>query len=63
MCKDSPIDRIVSGQKLAALICAANGRSPIMCQIELMDQVTWCSTATRTRLAQKNAVSEPTRTS
>ena len=30
-----------------------------MWQIELIDQVTWCSTATRTSPAQKNAVSAP----
>jgi hypothetical protein len=30
-----------------------------MWQIELMDQVTWCRTATRTRPAQKKAVSAP----
>src|SRR5262249_40384258 len=36
-----------------------NGRSPIMWQMELVDHVTWCSTATRTNPAQKNAVSAP----
>ena len=30
-----------------------------MWQIELIDQVTWCRNATRTRLAQKNAVTAP----
>ena len=36
-----------------------NGRFPIMWQIELVDQVTWCSAAMRTSPAQKNAVSAP----
>src|SRR5215469_18863785 len=32
---------------------------PNVWQTELIDQVTWCSRQTRTRLAQKNAVSAP----
>src|SRR3954465_13375523 len=49
----SPKLRIASGQKLALLSRAAKGRSPIMWQIELIDQVTWCSRKIRTREAQK----------
>src|SRR5690606_8219772 len=59
LCHDSPIDRIASGQKFADLSRALYGRSPMMWQIELIDHVTWCTTATRTRLPQKNAVSAP----
>ena len=53
------MDRTASGQKFVALPWARNGRSPIMWQIELIDQVTWCSTAMRTSPAQKNAVNAP----
>jgi hypothetical protein len=49
------MDAMASGQKFAERSRALNGRSPIRWQIELTDQVTWCSTATRTRPAQKNA--------
>jgi hypothetical protein len=59
LCQDSPIDRIASGQTLPALSRLANGRSPSMWQIELIDHVTWCRTPTRTSPAQKNAVSAP----
>src|SRR5215203_5511166 len=59
LCHDSPKDRIASGQKFADLSRAANGRSPIAWQIELIDQVTWCSSPIRTRLAQKKADSAP----
>ncbi len=50
---------MASGQKLALLSRAANGRSPMVWQIELIDQVTWCRTHTRTSEAQKNAESAP----
>src|SRR4051794_796073 len=59
LCQDSPIDRMASGQKFAALSRLAKGRAPIMWQIELIDQVTWCRNDTRTRPAQKNAVTAP----
>ena len=52
-------DRNASGQKFADLSRAAKGRSPIMWQMELTDQVTWCSSAMRTRPAQKKQVSAP----
>jgi hypothetical protein len=53
------MDRIASGQKFAALSRLAEGRSPIMWQIELIDQVTWCRNDTRTSPARKNAVNAP----
>jgi hypothetical protein len=37
----------------------SNGRSPIMWQIELTENVTWCNSATRTSPAQKKAVRAP----
>ena len=49
LCHDSPKDRTASGQTLREWSRAANGASPIMWQIELIDHVTWCSSATRTR--------------
>ena len=55
-------ERNASGQKFADLSRAANGRSPIMWQIELTDQVTWCSTAMRTRPAQKKRSARRSRT-
>ena len=57
----SPNEMIASGQKLDALSPwrTSNGRSPYTWQTELIDQVTWCSRAMRTRPAQKNAVSAP----
>src|SRR5918999_829112 len=59
LCHDSPIDGIASQQTLPDLSRLLKGRLPTVWQIELIDQVTWCSIATRTRLAQKNAVSAP----
>ena len=41
------------------MVAGRNGRWPIVWQIELIDQVTWCSRKTRTSEAQKNAVSAP----
>src|SRR3954447_22159783 len=59
LCHDSPIDGIASHQTLADLSRDTNGRSPSVWQIELIDQVTWCSRLTRTSEPQKNAVSAP----
>src|SRR5918994_4414094 len=59
LCQDSPKLRIASGQKFADLSRATNGRSPMAWQIELIDQVTWCSSPIRTRLAQKKADRAP----
>ena len=63
LCHDSPKLRIASGQKLVERSRAANGRLPIVWQIELTDQVTWCDSATRTSRAQKNAVQAPSSSS
>src|ERR1700722_17672686 len=38
------------------LSLTSNSSLPNVWQIELIDQVTWCRNATRTRLPQKNAV-------
>src|SRR5690349_25026786 len=59
LCQDSPIDRKASHQTLPDLSRLLNGRSPMVWQIELIDQVTWCSRETRTSDAQKKAVSAP----
>jgi hypothetical protein len=59
LCHDSPALRIASGQKLVARSRETKGRSPTTWQTELIDQVTWCSSATRTSPAQKNAVQAP----
>ena len=61
LCQLSPNDRIASGQKLVALSPSrsSNGRSPTTWQIELIAQVTWCSSEIRTSPAQKNALSAP----
>ena len=50
---------IASGQTLVERSLVTNGRLPTLWQIELIDQVVWCSTQMRTRLAQKYAVSAP----
>ena len=59
LCQASPMLRMASGQKLRDLSRLANGRLPIMWQIELIDHVTWCSTPIRTRLPQKKPVTAP----
>src|SRR5689334_9867529 len=59
LCQDSPPDGIASHQTFADLSRETNGRLPIAWQIELIDQVTWCSSPTRTSEPQKNAVSAP----
>ena len=51
--------RMARGQTLAALSREANGRSPIMWQIEFTDQLAWWSSVIRTSPAQKNAVTAP----
>src|SRR5580658_4630061 len=59
LCHDSPKDRIASQLTFLDLSLTSNSSLPKVWQIELMDQVTWCRNATRTRLAQKNAVTAP----
>src|SRR5690606_4735271 len=59
LCHDSPPEGIASHHTLEDLSRERNGRSPMVWQIELIDQVTWCSRPTRTSVPQKNAVSAP----
>ena len=61
LCHDSPPLRIASGQKFVARSRPGEtkGRLPTTWQTELIDHVTWCSSATRTRPAQKNADQAP----
>src|SRR5580698_10712217 len=57
--QDSPNDKMASHATLRDLSRTSNSSLPNVWQIELIDQVTWCSSAIRTRLPQKNAVSAP----
>src|SRR5579862_673195 len=59
LCQDSPNDAIAIQETLRDLSRTSNSSLPNVWQIELIAQVTWCSSATRTRVAQKNAVSAP----
>src|ERR1700691_702214 len=59
LCQDSPKDRMASQFTFLDLSLTSNSSLPKVWQIELMDQVTWCRNAIRTRLAQKNAVTAP----
>src|SRR5258708_36296553 len=59
LCQDSPNDRIASQLTFRDLSRTSNSALPNVWQMELIDQVTWCKNATRTRLAQKNAVTAP----
>src|SRR5215469_11161246 len=59
LCQDSPKDKIASQFTFRDLSLTSNSSLPKVWQIELMDQVTWCRNATRTRLAQKKAVTAP----
>src|SRR5262249_20220401 len=59
LCQDSPKDRMASQFTFLDLSLTSNSSLPNVWQIELIDQVTWCRKATRTRLAQKNAVTAP----
>ena len=59
LCHDSPKERTASHQTLAERSRVPNGLRPAMWQIELIDQVTWCSRPTRTSPPHRNAVSAP----
>src|SRR6266566_8094402 len=59
LCQDSPNEATASQATLRDLSRTSKDSCPNVWQTELIDQVTWCSSATRTRLAQKNAVSAP----
>src|ERR1700739_287461 len=56
LCHDSPKDAMASQETFRDRSRTSNSSLPNVWQIELIDQVTWCSSVTRTRLAQKNAV-------
>src|SRR5215472_18681839 len=56
LCQDSPNDSTASQLTFRDLSRTSNSSWPNVWQIELIDQVTWCKNATRTRLAQKNTV-------
>ena len=55
LCQDSPQDRTASHHTLPERSRDLKGRLPTAWQIELIDHVTWCSSATRTSEPQKNA--------
>src|SRR3984893_1957465 len=59
LCHDSPNDAIASQDTFRDLSRTSNSSLPKVWQIELMAQVTWCSSAPRTRLPQKKAVTAP----
>src|SRR6266700_1473089 len=59
LCQDSPNDAIASHDTFRDLSRTSNSSLPKVWQMELMAQVTWCSSATRTRLPQKKAVTAP----
>jgi hypothetical protein len=59
LCHDSPIEGIASHHTLPDLSRDLKGRCPTAWQMELMDQVTWCSSPTRTSEPQKKAVAAP----
>src|SRR3954454_7174052 len=59
LCHDSPMDRNASHHTLPDLSRLLNGLEPTAWQMELIDQVVWCSSETRTRLPQKKAVRAP----
>src|SRR4051812_26261117 len=59
LCQDSPNDRMASHHTLRDWSREPNCLRPNTWHTELIDQVTWCSSDTRTRLAQKKALSAP----
>src|ERR1700738_4626650 len=59
LCQDSPNDAMASHATLRDLSRTSNSSLPHVWQMELIDKVTWCSNAIRTRLPQKKAVSAP----
>src|SRR5699024_9861046 len=54
LCQDSPKDGMASHHTFRERSRTSKFSSPMVWQMELIDQVTWCSSATRTRPAQKN---------
>src|SRR6202044_3034691 len=55
LCQDSLKDAIASQETFTERSRDCQSVLPQVWQIELVDQVTWCSSVMRTRLAQKNA--------
>src|SRR6201996_5607437 len=55
LCQDSPNDAMASQATLTERSRDCQSVLPQVWQIELIDQVTWCSRVTRTSPAQKNA--------
>jgi len=53
------MDKTASHHTLPDLSRLRNGRSPTAWQIELIDQVTWCSNEMRTSAPQKKPVTAP----
>src|ERR1700761_232848 len=54
LCQDSPKEAIASQETFTDRSRDCQSVLPQVWQIELVDQVTWCSSVTRTTLAQKN---------
>src|SRR5215469_7237856 len=59
LCQDSPNESTASQATFLDLSLASNSRLPNVWQIELIDHVTWCRNDTRTKPAQKRAISAP----
>src|SRR5437764_7732952 len=59
LCQDSPKDAMASQDTFLALSLTVNSSLPNVWQIELIDQVTCCSSAIRTSPAQNSAVTAP----
>src|ERR1700744_3710266 len=55
LCQDSPKEAMASQETFTERSREVQSVLPQVWQIELVDQVTWCSSVIRTRLAQKNA--------
>src|SRR5690606_35711420 len=59
LCQDSPKEGMASHHTFRERSRTSKFSSPMVWQMEFTDQVTWCSRATRTSPAQKNAVNAP----
>src|ERR1700691_3755698 len=59
LCQDSPNEAIASQETFRDRSRTSNSSLPKVWQMELIAQVTWCSSATRTRLGQEKAVIAP----
>src|SRR5579864_7404037 len=61
LCQDSPKEAMASQETFTDRSRDTQSVLPQVWQIELVDQVTWCSSVMRTRPAQKNASMAPCR--